>query len=129
MTHTEIFGILILSFLTLTFLHSGYEKVAEWKENVAWLKEHFKSTLIRNQVPAALGFLLITEVIAGAFCATGIIQIVATGATTIGYYGAVMSCITLLLMLFGQRLAKDYDGARNIAIYYILAILAVSWLG
>jgi hypothetical protein len=31
-------------------------------------------------------------------------------------------------MLFGQRLAKDYDGARNIAIYFIPAVLAVFWL-
>lgn len=128
MTHTQIFGVLILAFLALTFLHSGYEKVTEWKENTAWLKGHFKSTFIRNQVPAALGLLLITEVIAGALCAAGIIQVVASGNTTIGHYGAVMSCITLLLMLFGQRLAKDYDGARTIAIYYIPAILAVYWL-
>jgi hypothetical protein len=38
------------------------------------------------------------------------------------------SCITLLMLLFGQRLAKDYDGARTIVIYFIPAILAVYWL-
>jgi hypothetical protein len=31
-------------------------------------------------------------------------------------------------MLFGQRLAKDYDGARTIAIYFIPSVLAVYWL-
>jgi hypothetical protein len=29
---------------------------------------------------------------------------------------------------FGQRLAKDYDGARTIAIYFIPSVLAVFWL-
>lgn len=128
MTHSQIFGVLILAFLALTFLLSSYEKVAEWKETVAGLKEHFKATFLKNQIPAALGFLLITEVIAGALCVVGIFQLLSNGSTTIGHYGAVMSCVTLLLMLFGQRLAKDFDGARTIAIYYILAILAVYWL-
>lgn len=128
MTHTEIFGILILAFLALTFLHSGYEKIADWKGTVAGLNEHFKATILKNQVPTALGLVWITEVLAGALCTAGIFQLIANGNTTIGHYGAVMSCITLLLMLFGQRLAKDYDGARTIVIYYIPAILAVYWL-
>jgi hypothetical protein len=37
------------------------------------------------------------------------------------------SCITLLMLLFGQRLAKDYDGT-NIVIYFIPAVMAVYWL-
>jgi hypothetical protein len=45
-----------------------------------------------------------------------------------GFYGAVYSCITLLFMLFGQRLAKDFDGARTIAIYFVVSVLGVFWL-
>jgi hypothetical protein len=44
------------------------------------------------------------------------------------FYGAVFSCITLLMLLFGQRLAKDYDGARTVVIYFIPAVMAVYWL-
>ncbi|ESU22045.1 hypothetical protein FCR2A7T_05160 [Flavobacterium cauense R2A-7] len=128
MTNTEIFGILILAFLAITFLQSGYDKIADWKGNVEWLKGHFSQTFIKNNVPAALGVVLITEVIAGALCVAGAIQLFANGSTVIGHYGAVMSCITLLFLLFGQRIAKDYDGARTIVIYFIPAILAVYWL-
>jgi hypothetical protein len=32
------------------------------------------------------------------------------------------------MMLMGQRLAKDYDGARTIAIYFIPAVMVVYWL-
>jgi len=39
-----------------------------------------------------------------------------------------VSSITLLMLLFGQRLAKDYDGARTIVIYFIPAVIAVYWL-
>jgi lipopolysaccharide export LptBFGC system permease protein LptF len=39
-----------------------------------------------------------------------------------GFYGAVF-LVSLLLLLFGQRLAKDYDGARTIVIYFIPAVI------
>jgi drug/metabolite transporter superfamily protein YnfA len=47
---------------------------------------------------------------------------------TFGLYGAIFSCITLIFLLVGQRMAKDYDGARTIVIYFIPAILATYWL-
>nr|WP_294935127.1 DoxX family protein [uncultured Flavobacterium sp.] len=128
MTNTEIFGILILAFLAVTFLQSGYDKITDWKGNIEWLKGHFSQTFIKDQVPAALALILVLEIIAGALCVAGAIQLFANGSSVIAHYGAVMSCITLLFLLFGQRIAKDYDGARTIVIYFIPAILAVYWL-
>jgi hypothetical protein len=59
----------------------------------------------------------------------GVFQIFISGERTFGFYGAVFSSVTLLFLLLGQRLAKEYDGARTIAIYFIPAVLAVYWLG
>ncbi|PAM92801.1 DoxX family protein [Flavobacterium sp. IR1] len=121
-------SILILAFLALTFLQSGYEKIFYWQDNVTWLKEHFAKTKLRNQVPLALFHLLVLELISGIFCVVGIIQLVTKSGREFGFYGAIFSCICLLMMLFGQRLAKDYDGARTIVIYFIPAVIAVYWL-
>ena len=73
---------------------------------------------------------LVLEIMAGVLCVSGIIQLIAEPAVTrgLGFYGAIVSCITLLMLLFGQRLAKDYDGARTIVIYFIPAVLVVFWL-
>jgi uncharacterized membrane protein YphA (DoxX/SURF4 family) len=98
------FVLLLLAFLAITFLQSGYDKIADWNGNVSWLKGHFSQTFLKNQVPAALLTVLALEIVAG------------------------VSCITLLLLLFGQRIAKDYDGARTIVIYLIPALLGVYWL-
>jgi hypothetical protein len=49
----------------------------------------------------------------------GCIELLINNGKVFGFYGAVFSCITLLMLLFGQRLAKDYDGARTIVIYFI----------
>lgn len=124
----NITSILILIFLAITFLQSGYDKLFYWKDNVAWLKGHFAKTPLKNQVPLALLNILILELISGILCVVGCIELYISNGRLFGFYGAVFSCITLLMLLFGQRLAKDYDGARTIVIYFIPAILAVYWL-
>ncbi len=124
----NVASILILAFLTITFLQSGYDKLFYWKDNVSWLKEHFAKTQLKNQVPLALLHILILELISSILCIVGVIQLLMNDGREYGFYGAVFSCITLLMLLFGQRLAKDYDGARTIAIYFIPAVMAVYWL-
>lgn len=124
----NITSILILIFLAITFLQSGYDKLFYWKDNVDWLKGHFAKTQLKNQVPLALLNVLILELISGILCVVGCIELLVNNGRIFGFYGAVFSCITLLMLLFGQRLAKDYDGARTIVIYFIPAILAVYWL-
>ena len=124
----NITSILILIFLAITFLQSGYDKLFYWKDYVDWLKEHFAKTPLKNQVPLALANILVLELISGILCIVGCIELFVNNGRIFGFYGAVFSCITLLMLLFGQRLAKDYDGARTIVIYFIPAILAVYWL-
>jgi uncharacterized membrane protein YphA (DoxX/SURF4 family) len=124
----NVASILLLAFLALTFLQSGYEKIFYWNDNVSWLKEHFSKTRLKNQVPLALLHLLILELISGILCVVGAIQLLTNNGREFGFYGAIFSCICLLMMLFGQRLAKDYDGARTIVIYFIPAVMAVYWL-
>ncbi len=124
----NITSILILIFLAITFLQSGYDKLFYWKDNVDWLKGHFSKTPLKNSVPLALANILVLELISGILCVVGCIELLVNNGRIFGFYGAVFSCITLLMLLFGQRLAKDYDGARTIVIYFIPAILAVYWL-
>lgn len=121
-------SILVLLFLTVTFVQSAHDKIFDWKGNVEWLKSHFANTILKNQVPLALGMLLILELITGVLTLVGCVKLYMGDDRVFGYYGAVLSCITLIIMLLGQRLAKDYDGARTIAIYFIPAVLAVFWL-
>jgi len=124
----NIASILILAFLAVTFLQSGYDKVMDWKGNVAWLKELFAKTSLKNQVPLALFHILILELISGILCVVGGIQLIVNNGRIFGLYGGIFSCITLIMLLFGQRLAKDYDGARTIVIYFIPAVMVVYWL-
>ena len=125
----NVAAILILIFLAVTFLTSGYDKVMDWKGNVAFLKEHFAKTPLKDKVPWALFHLLVLELISGILCIVGSIQLIVNDGRVFGLYGGIFSCITLIMLLFGQRLAKDYDGARTIVIYFIPAVMVVYWLG
>ena len=117
--------ILLLIFLIITFLQSGIDRIIDWKGNLGWLKGHFAKTPLKIMVPLLLGTVLLTEVVAGALCFIGLIQILMIGDTVIAHYGAILSCLVLLMLLFGQRIAKDYEGARTIAVYFIPAIFLV----
>jgi drug/metabolite transporter superfamily protein YnfA len=124
----NVASILVLVLLAVTFIQSGYDKAIYWKDNLAWLKEHFANTKLRNHVPMALFHILVLELISGILCVVGCIQLLVNSGRTFGLYGGIFSCITLIMLLFGQRLAKDYDGARTIVIYFIPAVMVVYWL-
>lgn len=117
--------ILLLLFLAITFVQSGLDKLFDWGGNLSWLKGHFENTPLKNVVPLLLGIVLVLEVVAGILCAIGIVQLARSGETELGFYGAILSCVVLLMLLFGQRVAKDYDGARTIVIYLIPAVVVV----
>ena len=121
-------SVLVLAFLALTFIMSAHNKIFYWNDNLTFFKSHFEKTILKNQVTFATAILTISELAAGILCLLGILEIYINGGRVFGFYGAVISCVSLLFMLFGQRLAKDYDGARTIAIYFVPAVLAVFWL-
>ena len=118
-------SILILVFLAITFIQSAYDKSFHWNDNVSWLKGHFANSILKNLVPQALAIILVLELVAGVLSLIGCAQLFINKQTTFGYYGAVTSAVTLLCLLFGQRVAKDYVGAQTIAIYFIPAIIGV----
>lgn len=123
----NITEVLLLIFLVITLIQSGLDKIMDWNGNLSWLKGHFSETPFKNIVPTLLSIVLVIEVIAGTLCGIGIVQFILDGTSTMAFYGAILSCITLLLLLFGQRIAKDYEGAKTIVIYFIPALFLV-WL-
>ncbi|MBU2995912.1 DoxX family protein [Cellulophaga baltica] len=117
--------LLILAFLIITFLQSGIDKLLDWKGNVTWLKGHFSESPFKNIVPQLLVVLVILEMITALLCFAGIYQIFTSSKTEFAFYAAILSSITLLCLLFGQRMAKDYEGAKTIVIYFIPIVLLV----
>jgi hypothetical protein len=117
--------ILLLIFLIITFLQSSLDKVFDWKGNLSWLKDHFAQSSLRQIVPAMFFIITITELAAGILSALGLVQILRGAGNNFAFLGGIVSCLALIMLLFGQRMAKDYDGARTLVIYFMPAIFLV----
>ncbi|GMN10034.1 hypothetical protein MTsPCn9_15510 [Croceitalea sp. MTPC9] len=109
----------LLLFLIITFLQSGIDKVKDWKGNLSWLKGHFAESPFKNSVPLLLGILTVTEIVAGVLCLAGLVHLLLHDNKTLALYGALISCLALLMLFFGQRINKDYEGAKTIVIYLV----------
>ncbi len=117
--------ILILLFLIVTFLQSGIDKLIDWKGNVSFITDHFKNSPLKNMVPILVGTILIFEVIASILMLIGVYQLAVNGGKEIALVGAEIAAISLIFMLIGQRLAKDYAGAMTLAVYFIINAFAL----
>ena len=119
----------IALFLAIVFLQSGLDKIFDFSGNVAYLTELFAAAPISVPVGPLLACLALFETAAGLLSAAGALAIVLTGSTTLAYWGAIVSGISLLMVLFGQRLAKAYADAAVIAPYFLVACLGIYLLG
>ncbi|AOW21121.1 DoxX family membrane protein [Urechidicola croceus] len=117
--------ILILIFLIVTFLQSGIDKITDWKGNVSFITDHFKNSPLKNMVPMLLGIILIIEIIAGVLMVVGVYQLATSGVKNAAVIGLELSAITLIMLLLGQRLAKDYAGAMSLTVYFILTVFGI----
>ncbi len=117
--------VLILIFLIVTFLQSGIDKITDWKGNLSFVKGHFKDSLLKNMVPLLLGTILALEIIASALMVFGIYQLLNYGIREVALLGIELAAITLIFLLIGQRLAKDYAGAMTLAVYFIITIFGI----
>jgi len=121
----HIVSITILLFLLITFLQSGIDKLADWKGNLEWLTGHFAKTFMGGMVPLLLGTVLILELITALCCIAGIYHLLVDNNTYFGTLAMFLGCLTLLMLLFGQRVAKDYQGALTITCYFVVAIFGL----
>ena len=116
--------LILLLMITIVFLQSGIDKIFDWKGNLSWLKEHFSKTPFKNIVPTLLGTITIFEILTGLLSMAGFVHVLIYNNTVYGFYAAILASITLLMLLLGQRIAKDYDGAKTLVIH----LLATSFL-
>jgi hypothetical protein len=111
--------------LAICFLQSGLDKVLDRRGNLAFLQGHFAKTPLRGMAPFLLPLITVLELAAGALSAAGVLQLLLSGARTLGQWGALLAAASICALFFGQRVAKDYAGAAGLVPYFLLAQGAV----
>ena len=115
----------VLAFFLIVFLQSGLDKIIDHKGNLAFLNSLFKAFFPLPLISAALISVTILELISGVLCLVGIVDFILNNNSYIGFLGLIVGSLALLVLLFGQRVAKNYEGAKTIAIYFILAMIGI----
>ena len=118
-----------LAMLAILFLQSGLDKVLDFRGNLAWLTGHFAKSPLRSTVLPMLVTVTVTETIAGALAAAGAVQLVMHQQHALALWAARLATLNVVMLFFGQRLAKDYAGAAALVPYFILCAGAVVLLG
>src|SRR5881392_87953 len=117
--------IFVSAFLAILFLQSGIDKVADRRGNLEWLKGHFAKSPLAGVVPTLVTAITILELAAGILSGVGCLALIALRDSTIAFYGAVISAVSIVSLFFGQRMAKDYAGAAVLVPYFLLALIAI----
>tara|TARA_B100000809_G_scaffold266794_1_gene331646 strand:- start:18983 stop:19381 length:399 start_codon:yes stop_codon:yes gene_type:complete len=126
--NSHLAELFILLFLIITFGVSVIEKLMEWKGTISYIKETFKNTFVKSFIKPLVGFLLVLEVFSLLFLIIGVYQLFYFEEKTVALLGCVLSIISILYMLVGQRIAKDYPGATSLAVYFLICVFGVSLL-
>ena len=118
--------LLVLVFFLIVFIQSGLDKIFDYKGNLNFLKDLLKIYFSPTLIELALISVTILELTSGILCLIGIIEFIFNDSNLIGLLGLIIGSIALLVLLFGQRVSKNYDGAKTIAVYFILAMIGIS---
>ena len=117
--------IFIAMFLIIVFLQSSMDRIFDRKGNLDFIKAHFSKTIFKNFTPYLLTIITVFELTGTLILAYGVYYAFAERTTLWIFYGFVILSITLLFLLLGQRLAKDYVGAADLVPYFMLIMVCI----
>ena len=120
-----VLQIFVSAFLAVLFLQSGIDKIIDRGGNLEWLKGHFAKSPLAPMVPLLVTVITFLEIAAGALSAVGCLLIIVSRDSTIAFYGAIISALSILALFFGQRMAKEYAGAAVLVSYFLLTLVAI----
>ena len=124
-----IVQVLAVSFLAILFFQSGLDKLVDKKGNLEWLSSHFANSPLKNFVPVLFFTITVVELLSGIVNLLGVVFLLLEGSLFLALYGTILSSIALIMLFFGQRIAKDYVGAQSLVSYFILTILTLLVIG
>ncbi|MEK0420530.1 MAG: hypothetical protein RLZZ161_381 [Bacteroidota bacterium] len=112
-------------FPAVIFLQAGLDKLFNMKSNAQYIQSVFEKTVLSSQASLLFVVLVILELASGLNAMAGAVLLYISGDASLGYVAMVLSCITLLCLLAGQRIAKDYAGAAGIVPYLVVSFLGL----
>lgn len=119
-TWPDMLRLAFAAMLAILFLQSSLDKIINWKGEKAYLTSHFAKSFLKDLVPVLLPVITVIELSAGAFALIGFFTVLLGYGQAAGLLGALLGAKAIVLLFFGQRVAKDYAGAASLIPYFLL---------
>ena len=114
--------LLLMGFFAITFLQSAVDKVVDRKGNLEWLTGHFKNSPLAKMVGFMFNTITLVEFASGILSSYAALMLVVAADKGPSLMALAVIGLNLLMLLFGQRLAKDYAGASTLGIYMTMVM-------
>ena len=123
---TFILKVLVTLYSAALFMQSGLDKVFDWKGNRDFINSMFEKTILKPFVPLLMPSITILEVLAGLLSLAGAAMLIFKAQDMLAIYGLLLGALSILLLFFGMRIAKDYGGAAGITPYFVFFVIALA---
>ena len=117
--------VLSLTYLGITFIWSLIEKLSDWSGTLAYYQNHFKQSILEKHVRNAVLLVVILELFCTLSVLYGVYTYISDNNLFWVEFGLISMAITLMVLMIGQRIAKDYPGASTVTIYFLVSLLGL----
>lgn len=121
-------GLLATAFIAIVFLQSGFDKLFNYSSELGWIRQKFVQSPLYNYVGFLFLVLTSFEILSGFLAFAGVVQMLMGSGSGLAWWGALMATVTMLMLIFGQRITKDYTGAASLVPYFISCMLGLYFL-
>ena len=119
-SYISIIGASISVFLGIVMTQSGFDKIFNWEGELDFITGKFAKTPLANFSTFGLIQVTIFEVLSGLLSFFGAFMVLFYDEVSYGIIGLILAGISLCILMLGQRLSKDYEGAAVLVSYFLL---------
>ena len=112
-------------FIGIVMTQSGLDKIFNWEGELEFITEKFSKTALSNFSIIGLIQVTILETLSGLLSLFGSIMVLFYGDESYGIIGLILAAISFCILMTGQRISKDYDGAASLVPYFLLTMIGL----
>jgi|TARA_B110000263_G_scaffold3793_1_gene3204 uncharacterized membrane protein YphA (DoxX/SURF4 family) len=124
-TYLSIICSFISVFVGIIMTQSGFDKIFNWEGELDFISEKFAKTPLSNFSVFGLIQVTIFEILSGLLSLFGALMVLFYNDESYGIMGLILAAISLCILMLGQRISKDYQGAAVLVPYFLLTMIGL----
>ena len=124
-TYLNIIAAIISLFVGIIMTQSGLDKIFNWESELEFMTEKFSKTILANFSTIGLIQVTILETLSSLLSLLGSVMTLFYGDESYAIVGLLLAAGSFCILMAGQRISKDYEGAAVLVPYFILTIFGL----